>query len=155
MILILLFIISLIYFIKKKETFINTFNKNKLYNKIVDKHFTTDHYINKQRLKKCCDKNCKAKAKYMTKNCEKNKKEAKKSLKDQYNLAFTKKEFNNILNKSEKYYGNALNELDLREIKLEIPNITNNKKLFNRIVNDNYSYVTPGYKSNLYPTFVN
>lgn len=152
MILILLLIISLLYFIKKREPFINTFNKNKLYNKIVDKHLTTDHYINKQRLKKCCDKNCKAKANYMTKNCDKNKKESNINLKDQFNLPFDEKEFKNILDKSEKHYGNAKNELDLRYIKLDIPNDTN---VYNKIINDNRSYVIPGNRPNLYPIFVN
>lgn len=152
MILILLLIISLLYFIKKREPFINTFNKNKLYNKIVDKHFTTDHYINKQRLKKCCDKNCKAKAKYMTKNCDKNKKDAKMNLKTQFELPFDEKEFKNILEESEKHYGNAKNELDLRYIKLDVPDDTN---VYNKIINDNKSYVIPGNRLNLYPIFVN
>lgn len=175
--LILLVLISLLYYLylvsKKKESFNNKktvnlpntkpnnilsnnnyFNENKLFNFIINTHFTTDFYNIKHKLKKCSNTNDNAYVIYLSNNCEENKRKAIEMLNSQFNLSFTEKEFNQLVKAAEEYYGSAKNELDLRKIKLVLNNLTDDKKAYKKMTKDT-SYVIPGLKKNFYPISVN
>tara|TARA_B110001469_G_C9597509_1_gene296752 strand:- start:852 stop:1271 length:420 start_codon:yes stop_codon:yes gene_type:complete len=138
----------------KIEGFTPKFKKNRLYNDIMDRHYDTDIYDNKIKLKKCCNKNCKTHANYTSENCKKNKKTARQNLRNSYKPIFTKKEFEKIRKKKEEKYKKVKNELDLSKIKLKLNTLPEGSTSYNKIINDQ-SYVTQGQKLNLYPISVN
>ena len=176
---ILLVIISLLYYLylvsRKEETFDNKnivnspntntkpnnilrnnsyFNENELFKFIINNHFTTDFYDKKHKLKKCSNENDNAYVMYLSNNCEENKRKAIEMLNSQFNLSFTEKEFNKLVKAAEEYYGSAKNELDLRKIKLVLNKLTDDTNSYKKILKDT-SYVVPGIKKNFYPISVN
>ena len=147
-------VIFLVINFMKIEGFTPKFTKNKLHNDIMNRHYDTDIYDNKVKLKKCCNNNCKGNALYMNKNCKTNKITARRNLRNNYKPIFTKKEFERIRKKKEEKYKKVKNELDLSRIKLELKNLPEDGKAYQEIIKDT-SYVTPGGTKNLYPISVN
>lgn len=147
-------VIFLVINFMKIEGFTPKFTKNKLFYDIIDRHFDTDIYKNKKKLKKCCKKNCKAKAQYMTEDCKSNKLSAKRILKKNYKPIFTKNEFEKLTKMKEEKYKKVKNELDLSKIKLKLNSIPEGSQVYENIITDT-SYVVPGGKKNLYPISVN
>lgn len=91
---ILVIIILILNLLNKKETFLNLLNKKET--------FLNLNNISKSNLKKCCNKNCYDKPKYLRdKKCENNKIKNKNNLKKQNNSLF--KNLQNFYNKRYKF----------------------------------------------------